>query len=248
MSPIAGRIVLGPSGYCPGAGRQKTRHRSAASDLPSRSDSTPRLRTMSAFASTVSLWTRAHDATLSPATRQSSSGTSWSECRNCDVMGAATKSSSPVSSNTTAGRTFAPLVWWNCIRIRTISPNRRIIHQLLVDSVLWSVGGFKPFATRFAKRQVGIRVFPHDHNSQLFTRRNLARDLGWERNLTAWSHRAFEFNCFHLASYTVSIMSQRSRPRRSSILRASSRGPLSTPSPARPTPACRRAARRPRTA
>src|ERR1051326_4251494 len=51
------------------------------------------------------------NAPLSPADRQSSIARSYSEFLDCDVMGAVTKSSSPVSSKTTAGRTLAPVVW-----------------------------------------------------------------------------------------------------------------------------------------
>ncbi len=59
---------------------------------------------MVAFAKTVNLWTRMYDATFSPAPCQSSTAKSYSERLARDVIGAATKSLSRVSSKTTAGR------------------------------------------------------------------------------------------------------------------------------------------------
>lgn len=87
---------------------QNVLHRALRSASRSEAEHKPIFRTMSILGSTVSLWIRADDGTFRPACGQLSKGRSNSEERNCEVMGAATKSSSPVSSNTNAGRTFAP--------------------------------------------------------------------------------------------------------------------------------------------
>src|SRR5258708_16738480 len=109
--------------------------------------------------------------------------TSKSEACRRDVTGAPTKSSSPASRRTTAGRTWPPGVWWKSIRIRTTSPGRRFMDQYFVNRVIGSVRSLELLTPRCAPSGFVFGDPPLEYDLNLFPARNLRCDLRWNGNL-----------------------------------------------------------------
>src|SRR5258708_6732698 len=128
--------------------------------------------------------------------------TSKSEACRRDVTGAPTKSSSPASRRTTAGRIFPPGVWWKSIRIRTTSPGRRIMDQHFVDRVIGSVRRLELSPPRRAPSGVVFGDAPLQYDLNLFPRRNLGCDLRRNGNLAVRCEFARKVSRFHFGSLT----------------------------------------------
>src|SRR5262249_27961212 len=97
--------------YLPPVLGQNARHRTTLSDSRSASDSSPSLRTTSALARTASLSMRADKPRGAPQPANPRAQDHIPDNLGSEVTGAATKSSSPVSRRTKAGRTFEPGAW-----------------------------------------------------------------------------------------------------------------------------------------
>src|SRR5260370_396424 len=110
-------------------------------------------------------------------------GRSKWDVRMWEVMGAATKSSTPESRSTTAGRNLRPGVWWKSILIRTISPRRRVMDQRFVDRVVGVVRCFELPPPGRAPRCIVLRDAPLEYDLNLFPWGHLGCDLGRNCNL-----------------------------------------------------------------
>src|ERR1035441_9810531 len=135
-------------------------------------------------------------------------GTWKSEARGGEVTGAATKSSSPESSRTAAGRNLPPGVSWKPIRIRTISPGRRVMDQLFVNRVVGSVRRIELPPARCAPCGVVFGDAPLEYDLDLCPRRNLRCDLRRHGNLAVWLAFASEVSRLHYSFLTCLIISR----------------------------------------
>lgn len=99
-------------------------------------------------------------------------------------MGAATKSSSPESRSTTAGRNLPPDIWWNSTRIRTTSPGRRVMDQQFVYRVIGSVCRLESPPASRAPGGVVYGYAPLEYDLNLFPRRDPRSDLRRNDDLT----------------------------------------------------------------
>ena len=93
------------------------------------------------------------------------------------------------------------------MRIRTTSPDRRVIHELLVNGVFGSVGSLKTLAGSGSPGPVGAIRIPHHNDTDLLARGDLAADLRRQRDVATRGNCALEFN----SSYRHSLLNHDTR-------------------------------------